>query len=340
MVNREQFIKQSVLTTNLFMNAAGFLRIAQDPDYKAPKGREIDYSNLPDPLDDTRIHPEDYDLARKMATDALELDEEDIHDENPSMVVTQIMKDHDKVKKLEELNLDEFALNMQETSGEKKRHTLNVIRSELIRPFGELRPRFAVPEPWDVLTMLTGETRRTLRVGLIVSVQVVKVTRTHVIVRLDSGIEGVINAPYLTDAPDAVDCNDVVSRGRALPGVIIDVKLDQAQMTCSVELSSRPSDVAAGDGQFRRVKTDECYDHAQAERDDDIMKRKKRAEVDHSRRVIKHPLFKDFNSVQAEAYLENQQPGDVIVRPSSKGMDHIAVTWKVADGLFQHIGEI
>lgn len=322
------------------MNAAGFLRITQDPDYKAPKGREIDYSNLPDPLDDTRIHPEDYDLARKMATDALELDEEDIHDENPSMVVTQIMKDRDKVKKLEELNLDEFAINMKETSGELKRHTLNVIRSELIRPFGEIRPKFALPEPWEILTMLTGETRRTLRVGLIVSVRVIRVRGSHVTVRMDSGIEGIINAPYLTDAPDAVNCPDIVQRDRTLQGVIIDVKLEGEEGQCLVELSSRPSDVSLGDGQFRRVKKDEKYDELQAERDDELVKRKKRAEVDRSRRVIKHPLFKNFKTAQAEAYLENQQPGDVVVRPSSKGMDHIAVTWKVANGLYQHIGTV
>ena len=54
------------------MNAAGFLRIAQDPDYKEPKRGIPDYSMSPDPLDNTRIHPEDYELARKMATDALE----------------------------------------------------------------------------------------------------------------------------------------------------------------------------------------------------------------------------------------------------------------------------
>ena len=38
-----------------------------------------------------------------MATDALELDEEDIHDEHPSHVVSVIMQDDDNDKKLDEL---------------------------------------------------------------------------------------------------------------------------------------------------------------------------------------------------------------------------------------------
>jgi transcription elongation factor SPT6 len=54
-------------------------------------------------------------------------------------------------------------------------------------------------------------------------------------------------------------------------------------------------------------------------------------------RVIKHPLFRPFNAKQAEEYLGSQNRGDVVIRPSSKGTDHLAVTWKVADGIFQHI---
>ena len=52
---------------------------------------------MQDPLDSTRIHPEDRDLARKMATDALELDKEDVHGEHPSHVVALIIEDADNV---------------------------------------------------------------------------------------------------------------------------------------------------------------------------------------------------------------------------------------------------
>ena len=105
-----------------------------------------------------------------------------------------------------------------------------------------------------------------------------------------------------------------------------------------VRLSARQSDVAQGDSQYRRVRPDEYWDHSQHERDTDVQKRKKRAEANQTRRVIKHPNFHNFNSAQAEAYLDKQQRGDVVIRPSSKGQDHLAVTWKVDDKLYQHIG--
>jgi transcription elongation factor SPT6 len=73
-------------------------------------------------------------------------------------------------------------------------------------------------------------------------------------------------------------------------------------------------------------------------KDRDMLSRKKRAESDSNRRVIKHPNFHNFKASQAETFLEKQQRGDVVIRPSSKGIDHLAVTWKVDDKLYQHIG--
>jgi transcription elongation factor SPT6 len=338
LINREHFIKGGLLTTKIFLNAAGFLRIINDSEpVKHSKNRHMEDADVADPLDNTRIHPEDYELARKMATDALELDEEDIHDEHPSHVVSTIIHDEDNERKLNELNLDDFAVNMYETNQDRKRYILFDIRTELLKPFGENRKPFKLPGPWDILTMLTGESPKNLRVGLIVSVNVLRIKPTFVAVRLDSGIEGLINSQYLSDVPGASP-DTVVQKGQTIPGVVIDVKLHPQADSFWVELSARPSDVGAGDSQFRRVKPDDYWDHNQHEKDMEMQKRKKRAEANQTRRVIKHPNFHNFNSSQAEAYLDKQQRGDVVIRPSSKGQDHLAVTWKVDDKLYQHIG--
>ena len=77
-----------------------------------------------------RAHPAPFcvilDPARgvKIATDALELDEEDIHDEHPSHVVLTIMRDEDNERKLNELNLDDFAVSSFGTNQDQKRSTL------------------------------------------------------------------------------------------------------------------------------------------------------------------------------------------------------------------------
>ncbi|KAF8636737.1 hypothetical protein AX17_003540 [Amanita inopinata Kibby_2008] len=336
LVNRDQFIKGGLLTTKIFLNAAGFLRVLQEQEAKSTKNRHDD-DNAQDPLDDTRIHPEDYELARKMATDALELDEEDVHDEHPSHVVSLIMQDKDNEKKLSELNLDEFAISLYEANNDQKRHTLNVIRDELVKPFAEQRDKFLLPNEWEVVTMLSGETPRTLRVGLIVPVLVVRVSKQIVNVRLDSGVEGAVEQRYIADETPN-HAADVVKKGQTLLGVIIDVKPKiYEDDSFVVDLSSRQAEILQGDNTFRRVRNDEAWDLVRYEKDRELLDRKKRAEVDRTRRVIKHPNFHNFNAAQAEAFLEKQQRGDVVIRPSSKGINHLAVTWKIDDGLYQHI---
>jgi transcription elongation factor SPT6 len=81
---------------------------------------------------------------------------------------------------------------MCETNEDRKRHTLHVFWEELLKPFAEQRPPFPILGPWDVLTMLSGETLRTLRIGLIVLALVVRTAKTFISICLDSGIEGVI----------------------------------------------------------------------------------------------------------------------------------------------------
>lgn len=318
------------------MNASAFLRIArEDNEMRTFKNRRDD-GDAPDPLDDTRIHPEDYELARKMATDALELDEEDIHDEHPSHVVTLIMNDADNEKKLMELNLDEFAISLYQANYDQKRHTLNVIRDELLKSYAEQRDAFLLPQDMEIVTMLSGETERTLRHGLMVSAVVYRTARSMAFVRFDSGVEGVITSKSLSDNNTQVE--SFLRKGQTISGIIIHRTIDIAHDIFNVELSCQRQLLEERDDEIRKVRPDMYYDAVREDKDRDMLNRKKRAETDRSRRVIKHPNFHNFKASQAEAFLEKQQRGDVVIRPSSKGIDHLAVTWKVDDGLYQHIG--
>ncbi|KAJ7219342.1 transcription elongation factor SPT6 [Mycena pura] len=334
-VNREQFIKAGLLTKTLFINAAGFLRISQQEDLKTSRFRADD-DHAPDPLDDTRIHPEDYELARKMAMDALEYDEEDVHDKHPSWVVGLIMEDPENDKKLSELNLDEFAVNLFSANHDLKRHTLNVIRDELSRPFAEQRDQYLMLEGPDVLTMLSGETPNSLGLGLVVTATVVRSKNNYIGIKLDSGVEGIV-PPQFIFGGDSTFSKDIPIKGQTITGVVLAVKTQIEEDNFSVELSIRPEDIERGDTDHRATPADHYWDKARHDKDSEMLARKKRAEVDRTRKVIKHPNFHNFNTAQAETYLEKQQRGDVVMRPSSKGADHLAVTWKVDDQLYQHI---
>ena len=339
-MNREHFIKQNILTTSIFINAAGFLRIVQDSDFKDPKSRagpNADYSDSPDPLDNTRVHPEDYDLARKMALDALELDEEDVADEHPSNVVAQLMKDPENERKIDELNLDEFAISMKTTRNESKRSILSLIRKELLKPFGELRDAFTLPDAEDVFYMLTSLRESDLRMGYKVTASVYRNTEAHVVVHLPfSGLEGIIKKNFLHDDDEEPR---TLRKGQVLDAVVLEIRKDLDKDIFCADLSVRPSHLEQDDLELRVTKRDDFWDHDAERHDNEVSQRKRNAENNRTRRVIKHPNFHNFNSQKAEAYLEDQHPGDVVIRPSSKGPNHLAVTWKVADKLYQHIGQ-
>ncbi|GAA5879533.1 hypothetical protein JCM1840_003438 [Sporobolomyces johnsonii] len=325
-ITRYGLVTQGLLHKAIFINSAAFLRIRQD-DLAADLGRDTENEEDPDVLDDTRIHPEDYDVARKMAADAMEYDEEDLVDAQPSKAVADLLEDD--VSKLNELALDEFAEELSKVLNQPKRLTLYKIRDEMRKPYRELRRQFQPPTPNELFTMLTGETTRTLDSGLIIPVRVLRVSPDEVVlVRLDCGIDGQIGAEYRTDATTLTKLRP----GQTLQGMVMSVDLANFQ----VELTTQESLIAAGDKERRQVKPDQWFDKDKAEAERESENAVQHKKVGRAKRMIQHPNFQSISAGQAEEYLSNLQRGDAVIRPSSRE-HHLAVTWKVDVGLFQHL---
>ena len=286
-------------------------------------------------LDSTRIHPEDYDIARKMAADALELDEEDIEaeirDNGPGAIVRKLIKD-DAADRVNDLVLDEYADQLEKDYNAKKRSTLENIRAELNDPYEEIRSLFLIKlSEGEVFTMFTGETRDSLQKGMNVPLQIKRVTEASVEGKLDCGIDAFAMEGETTDP--GVNPKSVYAPHQTVQGHIIslDRKSFMAVVSLREEKTKRP---------FRRVdandyKHDEWDDRQEAT--DRKLVEQKTDSQGRAVRVVKHPLFKQMGARQAEEYLGSMNRGDLVIRPSSKGNDHLAVTWKVADGVFQHI---
>ncbi|GAA5941800.1 hypothetical protein JCM1841_000342, partial [Sporobolomyces salmonicolor] len=325
-ITRYGLVTQGLLHKAIFINSAAFLRIRQD-DLAADLGRDTENEEDPDVLDDTRIHPEDYDVARKMAADAMEYDEEDLVDAQPSKAVADLLEDD--VSKLNELALDEFAEELSKVLNQPKRLTLYKIRDEMKKPYRELRRQFQPPTPNELFTMLTGETTRTLDSGLIIPVRVLRVSPDDVVlVRLDCGIDGQIAAAYRTDATTLTKLRS----GQTLQGMVMSVDLANFQ----VELTTQESLITAGDKARRQVKPDQWFDQAKAAAERESENVVQHRKVGRAKRMIQHPNFQSISAGQAEEYLFNLQRGDAVIRPSSRE-HHLAVTWKVDVGLFQHL---
>jgi len=314
---------------NIWINCASFLKIDYT-DVEAD-GPEADY------LDNTRIHPEDYDLARKIAADALELDEEDIKaevDENGiSAVVRRLVKD-DQQDRVNDLVLEQYAEQLEKQMAQRKRATLETIRAELQNPYEELRHSFLYLTTDQVFTQLTGETRESLQEGMIVPVSVKRTFPDHIDVKLDCGIDGGIG---ISEYPEEMARHDIEPRNMWAPHTVIQAKimhLERKKLTAQLTLR---------EAELKRPWKQQ-FDHGLDEWDEELEARDKKearkiieAGTGRAQRVIKHPLFRPFTAAQAIEFLAPQSRGDCVIRPSSKGPDHLAVTWKVHEDVYQHI---
>ena len=286
-----------------------------------------------DYLDNTRVHPEDYDLGRKMAADALELDEEDIaaeNQENGAGAIVRKLKKEEAEDKVNDLILEEYAEQLDRNFNQRKRATLETIRAELQVPYEELRRNFGLLSTDEIFTMFTGETRESLCEGMIVPISIKKVADDYIDARLDCGVDGTVSALAISNRPD-VSAKQLYSVHQTVRAKL--QHLNRKTLTASFSLNE--NDLRKPFHREPDHMPDE-WDERQEQKDKDALQEKNDVSG-RTQRVIKHPLFRPFNSIQAQEYLGSQSRGDVVIRPSSKGPDHLAVTWKVSDNIYQHI---
>lgn len=322
---RSDLIENELSTANIFFNCSSFLSIPYD------EGVSVRDSSV-ELLDATRIHPEDYSLARKMAADALDLDEEDMaHVEEQGGIIYQLMQEG--VSKVDDLNLTAFGKELESKFGKKKYATLQSIKEELVNNFEELRRSFHILENLEVFRMLTGETVDTFGRGTIVPVTINRVGKSYrdenakvkfLRVSTSTNISGTVEEGHILRNSD-------FDQGQVIQVVVLDVNYEGFSAT----FSALPEDIQRSTGP-KFIKDPAKWDLLEEEADRQKEKARENAKLAKTRN-IQHPLFHNFNHKQAEEYLAPQSVGDCVIRPSSRGPNYLTVTWKVANNLFQHL---
>jgi transcription elongation factor SPT6 len=316
---------KAAMGPKVHQNCASFLYIPYDATEESS-----DY------LDFTRVHPEDYDLARKMVADALNMDEEDVKaetDEGGDSAVIRKMVREDNTDLVNDLALEDYAIEIERNFGQRKRATLETIRAELENPYEEIRQMFSLMHSDEIFTMLTGETKETLYEGMVVPTTIKRTFPDHIECRLECGIEGGVSESEFPEGvgnggqePRHVYQQHQVVRGRIL---FINTKALTAQLSFREDLIRKPiprNDRIAGE-----------WDEAQEATDKKAAEKEKEVVSGRPNRVVNHPLFFSFSAMQAEEYLGSKEVGELVIRPSSKGFDHLVVTWKVGNNAYQHL---
>ncbi|PAV58988.1 hypothetical protein WR25_12833 [Diploscapter pachys] len=383
--SRSKLVMTCKLGPKVFMNCSGFIRL----DTAKISERTEAYVEV---LDGTRIHPETYEWARKMAVDALEVDDSS----DPTSALIDIMEAPERLKKhafsklskmkFWDLDLDAFAEELKRQGYGEKKATLYDISNELNNRFKDPREPLVHMSNSELFDLFNRGIKplkvRQLLKGVVVNVQysnkkkpqelpiaymaddsyfhcprckVFKATnptdvKDHleisnvrmggcpgdpvgIRVRLDNGIVGfvpiqMISRDRIENPLDRVQPNQTVSC------VVTDIDKDRF----SYKLSTRSTDLmdASRGGEDRDRYFDlEAFENDEAELKD-ASERKKKA-TSYVRRVIKHPSFFNVGYADAERMLAKMDPGEAIIRPSSKSADKLTITWKVADGVLNNV---
>ncbi|PVD31669.1 hypothetical protein C0Q70_07087 [Pomacea canaliculata] len=371
--NRTQLVQLCHMGPKVFINCAGFIKLDTNS-----LGDSTD--TYVDVLDGSRVHPEAYEWARKMAVDALEYDDT-AEDANPAGALEEILESPERLK---DLDLDAFAEELERQEYGDKHITLYDIRAELNQRYKDLRTPYRSPTNEERFNMLTKETPETFYVGKLVLCRVTGIaykrpqgeqldqanpnrndetglwecpfchkddfpelsevwshfdgsncpgSAVGVKTRLDNGVSGFIHTKNISDK-NIKNPEERVKIGMTIHARIIKIDIDRFQ----VELTCKSSELVDKDNQWKPQK-DLYYDFdmEKVDMEKETEKAKQHARQMYIKRVIAHPNFKNIGYKECEKVMASMDNGDVIVRPSSKGADHLTVTWKVCDGILQHI---
>ncbi|KAJ4980659.1 hypothetical protein NE237_031496 [Protea cynaroides] len=314
------------LKKKVFINAVGFLRVRRT-------GLASNSSHIIDLLDDTRIHPESYEMATEMAKEVykheveVEDDSNDLDDDVQEMAIEHI---REKPKMLKALELDKYA-SAKGYGG--KLQTLEDIKMELIHGFQDWRNPYQEPSQDEEFYMISGETEETLAEGRLVQATVRRVQPQRAFCGLESGLTGMLHREDFSDDP-VVNLTEHLNEGDILTCKIRSIQKHKYQ----VFLSCRESELKSNHFQNSRsrdlyYREDPSSLHSEQEK---ARKEKELAKKHFKPRMIVHPRFQNITADEAMEFLLNKDVGEAIIRPSSRGPSFLTLTLKIYDGVYAH----
>lgn len=155
---------------------------------------------------------------------------------------------------LSQLELDDYAVELEESGQGKRRLLFEQIKEELRFPYLDLRLPLAPVSSNDMFFLLTGETDQSLYVGLKVGGTVTEISdssfqdeqsgqykrRQRAVVQTDAGLRGYISAFDLFDERvdvENLNLSDILQRGQHIQAVVVGVRKERLQLDLSIKPS-------------------------------------------------------------------------------------------------------
>mmetsp|Transcript_1566 Transcript_1566/g.5360 ORF Transcript_1566/g.5360 Transcript_1566/m.5360 type:complete len:1419 (+) Transcript_1566:173-4429(+) len=318
---RSALIDQHVIGHKTFYNMAPILQFEESEN----------------PLDHTRIHPDDYKYAVELSVNALAphgIKEVFMPDteKGEQVMIRRAMADGKKLSELKNISVFAKEIEIGRQQG-RKLNTLYDIREELRSPFEDSRESWMPLTTEAVFFSLTGESADYFKIGAPVQCKVQKIGR-DVQCTLDCGISATIRREDVSDL-QVHNLEEHVTVGQLLTARIKDINFEEFH----VELVSKSSTFSNESYEMYEHKycTDLFYSKVQGKTGTFVNMQLPKKASSFVKRNINHPLFHNVSMVEAFKILESSGVGDIVIRPSSKGTTHLTLTCKFYDQVYSHV---
>lgn len=317
-------------------NCSGFIKIKQYLVYSnlvmsqnklAKTEISSGLSNTSNLLDLTRIHPEVYHFAKKLASD----------------IVSERISENAKLEKvmlnpdlLKDIDSEEYIRKIEDLGNYKFSLIHYFIMNELSAPFQDPRRNHRDIAEYELFKVITSDSP--INIGDLVLCKSQKVGKNHVFVTLDNGLEGTLWKTDIFDNPvedEIAKMNEMYPRNSLFYARVKGIN----KTTFKIDLTTRPSKLATHKDVVRVNELDEFFEIDESTDfknthfvQESVVDRKK-----YSNRNINHPNFKNFNYSECIRYLKDRPIGDYIFRPSSISSSHLTLTWKFYNDIYSNV---
>lgn len=375
--HRKSLWSHSFLGRVVFLSVAAYLRV-RNPELhyggstrrvremrkrwlSRSRGRRRDDEDTRDvynPLDDTRIHPEYYAVAIKIADESLRdergrlrIDVPDNERDLSHRITSAVI---DNPGGLKRLDLDEYAKHLESSGRGSLYETVQTIASEFALPFKDWRRPLVSPDSKAVFYIVTGSDPMLLRHGSEVTATNCQVrTRTErgssfvvgISCLLPNNVRAFIPVKQFSDQGHVgtSDVKTLVPDGSSLPCRVTDFNFQQFEAVLSSQISVMrdptliPSYVPiidSTDVAFRPYrKQSHAIDLLQSDpgqTSEALREKRRKSNFSKLSATLQHHLFKNLSGEQTIDVLKNSLSGDILIRPSPYRPDEIVFSCKFA----------
>ena len=314
-----------ILGDIVFYNCAGFIKV------KRSRDSQIDDFN---PLDVTRIHPENYPLANKIALSAMD----DNFKESSSEAIRIILRDP---KKINILDLDEYIRTSQEKGNKYTKFNIYFIRNEFQNPFNDERLSHKDLTSSELFYLLIGDP--TFKKGQMVNATVLRVDEEHVKCRLTNDLEATIWYKDIFEdsdiRPDEAKIREMKETFKA--GMVVNARVKSInEVNFKIDLTIKNSELVSVKNHLDVNRLH--YNYFVLVEDEDyvnrnFIKENKAQQTKYQQRTINFPFFKNCTYKFSIDFLRDKDIGAYIFRPSSKGSNFLTLSWKFFENTYSHI---